>query len=159
MLMTTNGSAKFVRCALWFSPLVVVPAAFLASVPWLRQQDTAIALGIAAAVAVLVMGYSFFLTARATRRLDEVEIAGQRFAQAQGWTIGIFASGLAMVFPPAMNALADLANYLANTLAGGSADVAVRAAIVIGFVMVVILQGLGMFAASIWWGRRLAGQA
>jgi hypothetical protein len=153
--MTTNGPAKFVRGALWASPLVVVPAAFLASIPWLRQQDTAIALGIAAAVAVLVMGYSFYLAARATRRLDEVEIAGQRFAQAQGWTIGIFASGLALVFPPAMNGLADLA----NSIGAGSPDKAVRLGIVMGFMLVVMLQTLGMVAASIWWGRRLGGRA
>jgi small-conductance mechanosensitive channel len=153
--MTTNGPAKFVRGALWASPLVIVPAAFLASIPWLKQQDTTIALGIAATVAVLVMSYSYFLTARVTRRLDEVEIAGQRFAQAQGWTIGIFAAGLAMVFPPAMNGLVDLA----NAIGAGSPDLPVRLGIVMGFMLVVILQTLGMVAASIWWERRLKGRA
>jgi hypothetical protein len=111
-------------------------------------------MGITAAVAILVMGYSFFLSARVTRRLDEVEIAGQRFAQAQGWTIGIFAAGLTMVFPPAMNGLVDLANFIG----AGSPDKAVRLGIVMGFMLVVILQTLGMVAASIWWGRRIGRQ-
>lgn len=153
--MTTNGPVKFVRGALWAAPLVIPPVVFFASIPWLKQQDAAIALGIAAATAIFVMGYSAFLAARVNRRLDEVEVAGQRFATTQGWTIGIFAAGLVMIFPPALNALADLA----NTFGAGSPDVAVRVAIVIGFVMVVILQTLGMVAASIWWGRRLGRRA
>ena len=114
---------------------------------------SAIALGITAATGIVVMGYSIFLTTRVNRRMDEVEIAGQRFAQAQGWAIGIFAAGLMMIFPPAMNALA----YLANTVGAGSPDVAVRVAIVIGFVMVIVLQTLSTVAASVWWGRRLGG--
>lgn len=153
--MTMNVPAKIARCALWVSPLVIAPAAFLASIPWLKQQDGAIGLWIAAVTAIFLMGYSLFLAARVTRRLDEVEIAGQRFAQAQGWIIGVFAAGLVMVFPPAMNALADLA----NGIGAGSPDKAVRLGIVIGFMLVVILQTLGTAAVSVWWGRRLRGSA
>lgn len=152
-------ASKIARRALWGSPFVIVPAALLASIPWLKQLDVAITLGIAAAAGIFVMGYSIFLAMRLNRRLDEVEIAGQRFAQAQGWTIGIFAAGPVMVFPPAMNALANLANILANTFGSGSPEVAVRVAIVIGFVMVVILQTLGTIVVSIWWGRRLGKPA
>lgn len=151
--MTTHVAAKIAQCALWVSPLVVPPVVFFASIPWLRRQDDAVVLGISAALAIFVMGYALFLSMRATRRLDEVQIAGQRFAQAQGWTIGIFAAGLVMVFPPAMNALADLA----TDVAAGSPDKAVRVGIAIGFMMVVILQTLGMFAVAGWWGRRTFG--
>lgn len=153
--MTTNVLAKIARCALWVSPLVIPPVAFFPLMPWLRRQDDAVVLGISAALAIFVMGYALFLSARATRRLDEVQIAGQRFAQAQGWTIGIFAAGLVMVFPPAMNALTDLANAIAS----GSPDKAVRLGIVIGFMMVTILQTLGILAVSVWWGRRMGRQA
>ncbi len=149
--MTPNTPAKIARCALLAAPLVIAPATFLALIPWLKQQPGAIALWAAAATAIFVMGYAIFLSARVSRRLDEVEIAGKRFATAQGWVIGIFAAGLVMVFPPAINALADLA----IGIGAGSPEKAVRVAIVIGFVMVTILQTLGIFAASAWWGRRL----
>ena len=149
--MTMNGPAKIARRALWVAPVIIVPVAFFASMPWLRQQDDPIILWITAAAAIFVMGYSLVLAARVNRRLDEVEIAGQRFAQSQGWTIGMVAAVLVMVFPPAMDTLADLA----NTVAEGSPDRAVRLGIVIGFMMVVILQTLGIVAANIWFWRRL----
>lgn len=157
--MTTNTPVTIARRALLVAPIVAIPIAFFAAIPWLKQQDQTVALAIAGATAILVMGYSAVLAARATRRLDEVELAGQRFAQAQGWTIGIIAGGLVLVFPPAMNALTELANGLAGAMGDGSPEVAVRTAIVIGFMMVIILQTLGMVAASIWWGRRLGSQA
>lgn len=153
--MTTNVLAKIARYALWFAPLVIVPVALLAAIPWLKQQDKAISLWIAAATAIFVMSYSIYLSMRVTRRLDEVEIAGQRFAQAQGWTIGMFAAGLVMVIPPAMNALADLA----TGIGAGSLEKTARVAIAIGFVMVTVLQTLGIVVASIWWRRRLGGHS
>lgn len=90
--MAMKHFGKAGRCALWFSPIVIVPVAVFASIPWLKQQNDAVALGIAAAASIFVMGYSFFLTARVNSRLDEVEIAGQRFANTKGMTIGTVAS-------------------------------------------------------------------
>ena len=153
--MAMNHLGRIGRWALWFSPIVIVPVAFFALVPWLKQQNDAISLGTTAAVAIFVMGYSFFLAARVNRRLDEVEIAGQRFAQAQGLTIGSFAAVLVMLFPPWMNALVDLA----NTIGAGSPDTAVKLGITIGFMLVVLLQTLGMAAVAIWWGRHLGGRS
>lgn len=144
-----------IRCALWFAPIVVVPVAVFASLPWLKQQNAAVSMGIAAAAAIFVMGYAVFLAARVNRRLDEVEIAGQRFATTQGTTVGWIAAVLVMIFPPVMNALVDLA----NTIGAASPDKAVRMGIVIGFMLVVLLQTLGIVAVSIWWQRRVGGQA
>lgn len=146
-----NNLQKFGWNALWISPVVIVPVAFFAFMPWLKQQSDAIALGIAAVAAIFVMGYSLFLAARVNRHLDEVEIAGQRFAQAKGLTIGSVAAVLVMLIPPLMNALVDLA----NTIGGGSPDKAVKLGITIGFMLVVLLQTLGVVGASIWWERRL----
>lgn len=151
--MAKSNPGKTSSKALWFAPIIIVPVAFVASIPWLKQQSDAFVLGVAAATSIFVMSYAIFLTARVTRHLDEVEIAGQRFAQANGWTIGMFAAGLVIVFPPAINALVDLA----NTIGAGSPDKAVRIAIVIGFMMVIILQTLGTLAAAFWWGRRTFG--
>ncbi len=151
--MAMKHFGKAGRCALWFSPIVIVPVAVFASIPWLKQQNDAVALGIAAAASIFVMGYSFFLTARVNSRLDEVEIAGQRFANTKGMTIGTVAAVLVMLFPPLMNALVDLA----STIGAGSPEKAIRLGITIGFMLVVILQLLGTVAVAIWWGRRLGG--
>lgn len=153
--MTPNGPAKIARCLLWVSPAIIVPIVFFASMPWLQRQHDSVTLAVAAAASIFVMGYSLFLAARVTRRLDEVEIAGQRFAQTQGMVIGWIAATLVMMIPPAMTALADLAAGIAE----GSPEKAVRLGIVIGFMLVVILQTLGMAVVSVWWGRRLGGRA
>lgn len=151
--MTLTHLGKAGRCALWFAPIVIVPVAIFSSVPWLKQQHDAIALSIAAAGSIFVMGYSAFLAARMNRHLDEVQIAGQRYAHTKGMMIGYFAAVLVMLIPPLMNALVDLANIIA----GGSPDKAVKLGIMIGFMLVVALQALSMAAVTIWWSRRLGG--
>lgn len=153
--MTTNIPAKIARCTLWFAPIIIVPAALLASLPWLKEQDNAISLGISAAVTIFVMSYAIFLSTRVNRRLDEVEIAGQRFAQTKGMTIGWIAAGLVMIVPPAMNGLVELA----TTIGDGSPDRSVRVGFVIGVMLVILLQTLAMAAGSVWWGRQLRGRS
>jgi hypothetical protein len=112
---------------------------------------------IAAVFGIYAVGYSAFLVARANRRLDEVQIAGQRFATTKAMTIGTLAAVLVMVFPPSMSALVDLANTLANTLDAGSPDKAVRLGIGFGFMLVVFLQGVSALAVGMWWGVRTYG--
>jgi hypothetical protein len=146
--MAVDHFGKIGRWALWFSPVVIVPA-LLALRPWVENDL------IAAAVGIFGTGYIIFFAERVNRRLDEVQIAGQRFAQTKGMTIGMFAAVLVMVFPPSMNALVDLA----NTVGEGSPDKVVKIGIVFGYVLLVLLQGLGMVAVSIWWERRLARSA
>jgi hypothetical protein len=106
--MAMNHLGKVGWWALWLSPMVIVPLALFASKPWLKQQNDGVELGIGAAASIFVMGYAVFLAARVNGRLDEVEIAGQRFAQTKGMTIGSFAAVLVMILPLSMNALVDL---------------------------------------------------
>lgn len=153
--MNRNTPATISQWALWLSPLVIVPGAIFASLPWLKQQDDAVSLGISASAALFVLGYSHYLAARVNRGLDEVEVAGQRFASTKGMTIGTVMAVLVIIFPPMMNALVNLA----NTLSTGSPDTAVKLGITIGFMLVVIAQVLGTAVGAIWWGRRLRGPA
>jgi hypothetical protein len=149
--MATRRPGKIGLWAVWFSPLVILPA-LLALMPWAEND------WIAAVFAIYVMGYSAFVAARVNRRLDEVQIAGQRFATTHAMTIGTFAAVLVMIFPPAMNALVELANTLASTLDAGSPDKAVKVGIVFGYTLLLLLQGAGVFAVSIWWERRIYGR-
>ena len=70
-------------------------------------------------------------------------------------TIGIFAAAVLMAFPPSMSALVDLA----NTVGEESPDKAVKVGIVFGYMLLALLQGLGLLVVSIWWERRLGRSA
>jgi hypothetical protein len=152
--MATKHLRRIGLGALWFAPVVIIPVAFFVSLPWLNQQNDAIELGVIAAFAILLMGYSLFLAERINRRLDEVQITGQRFATTKGMTIGTGVAGLVMVL--SMDALVDLANTIGPSL-GSSPDKAVKLGIVFGYMLVVIFQLLGTIAVAIWWERRIYG--
>lgn len=142
--------------ALWvlrLSPLVIVPAAFWALAPWLDDQTDAVETIVAVTFALALMTYCIFLAASVNRRLDEVQIAGQRIAQTRGMTLGVLIAALLLTFPPSMNALVSLA----ETIASDRPEKAIRVAVVVGFMLVVLLQTLAMFAVSIWWERRVYG--
>lgn len=151
--MTKTSPKTAGQRALWLAPLFIVPIAFFASLPWLKQLDDAITLGISAMASLFMLGYSYYLAARANRGLDEVEIAGQRFASAKGMIIGTVVAVLVIMFPPLMNALVDLA----NTLSTDSPDIAVKLGIAFGSMLVLLSQLLGTTASALWWGRRLRG--
>ncbi|HBX37343.1 MAG TPA: hypothetical protein DEG76_08705 [Pseudohongiella sp.] len=153
--MATLNIRKIGRCALWISPVIIVPVAFFAAAPWLAQQPDALTLSVAAAAALFVMAYSQFLAARVNRRLDEVQIAGQRIANTRGMTIGSVAAVIVMMIPSLMNGLAGLAMRLAS----GSPEEAVKLGITIGFMLVVVLQVVGAGAVSLWWSKQLKKSA
>src|SRR5690606_4280412 len=79
--------------------------------------------------------------------------AGQRIAQTRGMTLGVLIAALLLTFPPSMNALVSLA----ETIASDRPEKAIRVDVVVGFMLVVLLQTLAMFAVSIWWERRVYG--
>jgi hypothetical protein len=152
-IMTKTFPKTTGQWVLWLTPLFIVPIAFFASLPWLKQQDDATALGVAAMASLFMMGYSYYLAARANRGLDEVEIAGQRFASAKGMIIGTVVAVLVIMFPPLLNALAGLA----NTLSTDSPDIAVKLGIAFGSMLVLFSQLLGTTASAVWWRHRLRG--
>jgi hypothetical protein len=72
-------------------------------------------------------------------------------------TIGMIAAALVMIFPPSMNVLADLANIVAD--GHGSPDKAAKYGIIIGYMLLILSQGVALVAVSIWWERRLGREA
>ena len=154
--MATKLLAKLGRTALRLSPVVIM-AACVFGVVWLKQQNAEVARIVGPVVAIFVMGYTLFITYRQQRRLDEVQIASQGFANTRGWVGGAFATVLLLMLPPVTNWLIDLVNLQST----GSPDIpdrrAVRLAFIYGVCLVVAMQSLGVFvAAAIWW-RRMGG--
>src|SRR5690606_1239102 len=108
-------------------------SAYLALAPWLDEQTDVVETTVRVTFALALLTYCIFLAASVNRRLDEVQIAGQRIAQTRGMTLGVLIAVLLLTFPPSMNALVSLA----ESIASGSPEKAVRVAIVLGFMLVV----------------------
>jgi hypothetical protein len=131
-------------------------AAFVAL--WrLKQQNPAAASVLGPVVAISLMAYVTFITNRQQRRLDEVQLASQGFANTRGWVGGAFATVLLLMLPPVTNWLIDLVNLQST----GSPDMSDRRAVALAFTygvcLVVAMQTLGVFVAALIWWRRMGG--
>jgi hypothetical protein len=104
---------------LWFAPPIVVVAAFLASLPWLADLDETVTLSITAATSIFVVVWGRLVATRMERALDEVQLAGQRFAQAKGAAGGTLVFGMVLLI--VMQALGTVvANAIWNRRIGGN---------------------------------------
>jgi hypothetical protein len=150
-MMRTKSSVGWF---LWLAPIVIMAAFFALS--WLQQSPAAAAY-LGPLVAISVMAYTTFMTSRQQRRLDEVQIASQGFANGKGLVWGATAAIVLLMLPPVNSWLVDLV----NTQTTGSPDIADRRAVGLAYVygvsLVVALQAFaGLVAAAIWW-RRMGG--
>ena len=102
---------------LWFAPVLIVMAAFFASIPWLEDLDDAVTLSIASAASVFVVVWGRFVATRMERDLDEVQLAGQRFAQAKGAAGGTFITFLLLLPTPVVDWVTD--NLILMTTGSG----------------------------------------
>jgi hypothetical protein len=153
--MRTKVLENISRFALWLSPVVIVAAFF--ALPWLKRRNPEAASILGPVVAISLMAYTTFITSRQQRRLDEVQIASQGFANANGLVYGAVATVLLLMLAPVRDWLVDLV----NTQSTGSPDVSDRRAVGLAYVygvsLVVAMQALiGLVAAAIWW-RRMGG--
>lgn len=153
--MAMKALEKIGRPALWLSPVVVVVVAFLAVIPWLKQQNDTLVLALTAAVSIFVMGYALFISHRLQRRLDEVQIASQGFASSRGWVWGAMATSLLLLLPPVTNPLIDLANILSTGSPDMSDRGAVQLALYFGLILVVLIQLGAVIVAFGIWHRRM----
>jgi hypothetical protein len=160
-LMTNRVAGKFGRLALWLSPVVFVVITLLIALPWVRQQNPALARLVGEVGVIFVACYGIFIVLRQQRRMDEVHLASQGFANSYGWLWGGVATTLLLMVPPVMNRLVDLVNAMAKARGGGSPDMsnhlAVQLAFFYGISLVMVIQGLGVCVASVVWWRRMGG--
>lgn len=160
--MTKRVAGKFGWLALWFSPIVIVPAGFAVGLLWMKPKNPVVVEVMTAVVVIFVLGYSHFLGKRESRRWDEVQRAGWGFASAHaGW--GYFATMLLLMVPPVMNWLVELVNAVVEHAGHHrlSPDVAnhlaVQLAFWCGITLVMVMQALAHVVATVVWWRRMAG--
>lgn len=161
--MTKRVIGHFGRAVLWFMPFVIMCVGFVVAMPWLRQHNPALAEILRPVGATLVLGYAFFMVLRVLkwqRRLDEVQVASQGFANSYGWILGGLATVLLLLVPPVMNWLVGHVNAAVNALGAGSPDrtnLAVRLAFFVSISLVMVIQGVAVSVASVVWWRRMGG--
>jgi hypothetical protein len=144
---------------LWYAPPIVVMAAFFASLPWLADIDETLTLSITAAAAMFVVSWARFVVARVERALDEVELAGLRYAQANGAAAGTFVTVLLLLPTPVVGWLTDRLILLTTGLGETLGRDTVYLGMVFGMVLLVLLQAVGTVVANAIWNRRIGGNA
>jgi len=144
---------------LWFAPPIVVMAAFFASLPWLADLDETVTLSITAAASAFVLAWGRFVATRMERDLDEVELAGQRFAQARGAAAGIFLTVLLLLPTPVMDWVTDNLILMTTGSRGTPERDTVYVGMVFGLVLLLVMQALGTVVANAIWNRRIGGNA
>jgi len=140
-------------CLLRILPLVLVPVAFLAALPWLKMVSGPMVSLIGAAAAIFVMSYGTYLFFRWRRSQDEVQKASGEFGALWGAQAGTIAFVLLLMLPPFI----DFATALVRNWSGdsGAARQVVILAMTTGCCAVVLLQAIGtMVVTSIWWMAR-----
>ena len=144
---------------LWFAPPIVVVVAFFASLPWLAELDETVSLSITAAASIFVVTWAHFVATRMERALDEVQLAGQRFAQAKGAAGGTFITILLLLTPPLVEWVTDKL-ILMTTGSGETPERdTVYVGMVFGMVLLIVMQTLGTVVANAIWNRRIGGIA
>jgi hypothetical protein len=144
------------RFALWFSPVVFVIATMLVALPWVKLQSPAVARVLGEVGVIFVACYGIFIVLRLQRRMDEVHLASQGFANSYGWLWGGVATTLLLMMPPVMNWLVGLVTARAGA-ADATNHLAVQLAFFYAISLVMLIQGLGVCIASIVWWRRMGG--
>jgi hypothetical protein len=151
--MATKPLKTAGRFILLASPVVIVFVGLILVHPWLKKQGDTLPLIVSAIAAIFVMAYSYYFASRHERSMDEVMLASQRFAYARGAEAGWFVVPLIMMMPPVTNQLVDLAITMSSGANDSIERSTVQIGIAIGFMLVVIVQGLGMAIAGIIWWR------
>src|SRR5262245_54965021 len=92
---------KISRSALWLVPIVIVGGSV--ALLWVKQRNPGAASVLGPVVAISLMAYTTFMTSRQQRRLDEVQIASQGFANGHGLVYGASVTVLLLMLPPVQN--------------------------------------------------------
>ena len=150
-----TAAPKMARVALCILPLVLVPAALFAAIPWLKTISPPLAILVTALVVIFAMSYANYLSFRAMSRLDEVQQAGAAFAAQWGAPAGQAAFGLLLVLPPFIGLATTVIGKFPLHPAMAVDRTVVVLSMGLGFVVLVVLEAIGRVVVhTIWWKVR-----
>jgi len=133
---------------------VVLPAAFLLSLPWLRTQPDGLVYLFAGLAALGTVGASLLLAVIKDREIDEFHREGERFSIQWGWLSGSASFAILMAVP----VVQDLVIAAAAAISGIAAPdkKLVLLTFMAGFVAVLFMQTICTIAFSLLWHGRMA---
>jgi hypothetical protein len=153
--MPANSSRKAALYSALF--LLTVGAAFLGTLRWLRAWNPA-AVNLAAPIGTfIVLALALVLAARQTRRLDEVQAAGHRYASSLGLGLGGMLTLALVTLPPVANWLVDLVYVVVHASPDPAGRRAVYVAVAFTSALMMVIQSLVMVIATYIWWRRVGG--
>ncbi len=128
---------------------VVPPIAFVAALPWLKQQEDGLVFLVTGITAALVILASVALAVLQDRHLDEWQRSNARFSSQWGWTIGGCVVALLLALQPIQELIVAGA-----AIWGGEPNPDRRLVITtftFGFMTVVLAQGVCTALLSFGW--------
>jgi hypothetical protein len=146
--------AKIGRLALGFLAVVLLVVAVIAAKPWLKPTIGRPMFSlVVAVVTILGMGYANYLSFRIHRGLDEVHKASAEFAARWSMPAGQAAFALLLFLPPFEDFMTSLVIEFGGPGPGMTVDRSVVVfAMALGFMGVVMLQGISTIVFNaIWW--------
>jgi hypothetical protein len=154
MTMTATAKPRLGLALGFLLVFVLLAFALAAAKPWLKSTigDLAFDL-VAAALAILGMGYGSYLAFRFHGGLDEVQRAGSEFAARWSLPAGQTAFCLLLFLPPVKDLMTSLVIEFGGPGPGMTVDRSVVVfAMVLGFLGVVMLQAIATVVLNaIWW--------
>jgi len=145
---------KMGRLALGLLPFVLLVVALAAAKPWLRTTIGGPMFDlVVAAVTILALGYTNYLLFRFHRGLDEVHKASAEFAARWSMPAGQAAFVLLLFLPAFRDFMTSLVIEFGGPGPGMTVDRSVVVfAMALGFMGVVMLQGIATMVFNvIWW--------
>lgn len=128
---------------------ILTPIAFLAAIPWLKDQPDGVVYlfaGIAATITVLC---SFAIAVIEERKMDEWHRTASRFATQWGWLAGGGLVALLLALPPVHTAIIAASGALAQE--ANPDQGLVLMAFTLGFMAVIVAQMLCTLVLSMIW--------
>jgi hypothetical protein len=147
--MSSHRGARPLLVALLVALAVIPPIAFVAALPWLKQQPDALVFLFAGIASTLTVVASFLLAILQDRKLDEWNRSNARFSSQWGWTAGASLVALLLALPPFRDLIVSLAASWAQTPIPDQKLVLLT--FTFGFMAVVVSQLVCTAVLSIGW--------
>lgn len=153
------SSPKTSRRYLWLAaPTIIVPLAFFAALPWLKNQDDTVVYLTGGIASFIVVATSFVMAIFKDRAMDEWHRSAARFANQWGWLAGGGLLAVAFAFPAFRDVFVSAVGAVArarDTAAGIDAQT-VHLAAIFGFMATIFVQAVCIAALNAMWRVRMS---
>jgi hypothetical protein len=145
--MSSHRRVPSFLSALFLALCIIPPIAFVAAIPWLKQQPDHVVFVVTGIASTLTVMASIGLSVLSDRRMDEWQRTNARFSSQWGWTAGAALVALLLALPPVHDLIVSLAANMAPNPDRGMVLIVFTA----GFIAVVMAQVLCTVLMSIGW--------